>query len=515
MINITTYNNPIILGYHPDPSIVRVGEDDYYIITSSFEYFPAVPIFHSNDLVNWKQIGHVLTRESQVNLANRESSRGIFASTIRYHDGVFYMITTDVMGIGNFYVTATKPEGPWSDPIKIPYGNIDPSLMFDDDGTVYVTAQNGEAENSHIIQYEIDITTGKALTEPVVVFQGDGGSWTEGPHLYKIRGMYFILTASGGTGIEHRSIIARSHHPYGPYELYENSILTHNQMPDHPIQNLGHADFVEDKVGNFWAVFLGVRPTDGKYSVLGRETFLAPVSWTEDGWPTIDNNDGTLELTMKTDRLPVGTEQKQISSFRDDFNSPNLEDSWTFLRTNIGNKYSLTEAKERLKLLGNSLTLSDVGPSVFINKSQQHVQMEISTSMEFIPDSNGEEAGLAARYNEEAHYVIGVRQIGGEKYVVAHTTIKGENKELGKVLLDSDFVQLAIRSDKEKYFFLYTNANMEWMSLGEAPASSVSPEINGGFTGVCLGLYATGNGKDSRTPAYFDWVNYEEIVDKD
>src|SRR5690606_26826289 len=153
-------------GFYPDPSIVRVDETNYYMATSSFEYFPGVPIFHSVDLVNWQQIGHALTRKSQLDLSNTPSSSGIYAPTLRYHQGTFYLITTDVRGIANFYVTAKDPRGPWSEPIKIPYGNIDPSLLFDEDGKVYVTVQNGAGLDSHVIQYEIDPLTGEALTEP-------------------------------------------------------------------------------------------------------------------------------------------------------------------------------------------------------------------------------------------------------------------------------------------------------------------------------------------------------------
>ncbi|WP_342746144.1 glycoside hydrolase family 43 protein [Paenibacillus donghaensis] len=268
-----SYSNPILPGFYPDPSITRAG-DDFYLVCSSFEYFPGVPIFHSRDLIHWTQIGHVLDRMSQLDIRGCKSSGGIFAPTIRYYDGMFYMITTDVGGRGNFYVTAADPAGPWSDPISIPYGGIDPSLMFDDDGRVYVTTQQGADYDSHAIQYEIDVATGEALTEPVVIWTGDGGPWTEGPHLYKINGIYYIMTASGGTAKEHREIIGRSSSPYGPFERLPHPILTHKDT-ESPIQYLGHADLIEDNNGDWWAVFLGVRLVDSKYTVLGRETFLA------------------------------------------------------------------------------------------------------------------------------------------------------------------------------------------------------------------------------------------------
>jgi xylan 1,4-beta-xylosidase len=509
MLNTQRYANPIIPGYYPDPSIVKVGEEDFYLVTSSFEYFPAVPIFHSKDLIHWKQIGHVLTRESQVNLLERKSSEGIYAATIRCHRGIFYMITTDVMGIGNFFVTAEDPAGPWSDPIRIPHANIDPSLMFDDDGKVYVTAQKGWDRESHIIQYEIDIQTGQALSEPVVVCRGDGGVWTEGAHLYKINGMYYVLAACGGTGPQHRCIIARSTEPLGEYELYDRAILTHKDLPLHPIQCTGHADFVEDRNGNWWAVFLGVRPIGSeKFSVLGRETFLAPVTWDADGWPMIDNNAGTVNLVMEAPNLSGAGDWQGWGEYADHFDKGELDHSWAFVRTHDKAMYSLTEKPGSLRLSGKANHLSDAGTPAFVARRQQHVHMSFESLMSFQPVVDEEEAGLAVRYNEQAHYEIGVKRISGNPYVVAHATVKGETKELGRAAFDGDEILLRIASDEWCYDLQYAVGAGEFVTLGQADAYYLSPECNGGFTGVCIGVYATGNGKISETPAYFDWVKY-------
>ncbi|WP_238323000.1 glycoside hydrolase family 43 protein [Gorillibacterium massiliense] len=508
------YRNPVISGFYPDPSVLRVG-DDFYLVTSSFEYFPAVPIFHSKDLVNWKQIGHILDRESQVNLDERRSSSGIYAATLRYHDGRFYMITTDVRGIGNFYVWAERPEGPYSDPIRIPYGNIDPSLMFDDDGKAYVTAQNGEGAESHIIQYEIDIRTGEALTEPVVVCRGDGGVWTEGPHLYKINGMYYVFCACGGTGEDHRELVARSSHVFGPYELYPQPVLTHNQMQDHPLQYIGHADLVDDRNGNWWAVFLGVRPvpsSEGSFTLLGRETFLAPVIWTEDGWPVIDNNVGNVGFLMETDGL-LAPQEETAQLEQDDFDGSVLDLSWAFVRTEPKNSYSLTERPGWLRLKGNALTLSDVATPACVLKRQRHFRMRMSACMEFHPRADGEEAGLCVRYNDSAHYEIGVKNIAGERFVVVSCTMKGVTEGIGRMKLMDDAeaapVFLAVTSDEEAYSFSCSSDGQEWRELGSAPTRLLSTNVNAGFLGVCAGLYATGNGTACQTPADFDWFRYE------
>lgn len=514
---LVSYTNPILPGFYPDPSVTRAG-DDFYLVNSSFEYFPGVPIFHSRDLLHWEQIGHVLDRLSQLDLRNRLSSDGIYAPTIRHHDGVFYMITTDVRGIGNFYVTATDPAGPWSDPIRIPYGGIDPSLFFDDDGKVYVTAQQGADDDSHAIQYEIDIATGQALSEPVVIWRGDGGPWTEGPHLYKIRGTYYIMSASGGTAKEHREIIGRGSGPYGPFELYPEPILTHRCL-DHPIQYLGHADLIEDPNGDWWAVFLGVRLVGSGYSVLGRETFLAPVIWNEDGWPMIDNNEGLVQLEMSVPRVPgaglgsgSGSGQKAVGKVspteKDDFEGNLLSPSWTFLRNPAEDSWSLSERPGWLALRGQAAGLNDVAPVAFVGRRQQRVEAEWNTLLQFKGIRDGEEAGLCARRDEAAHYEVVLTRDNGQNKVVARLTVRGETRIAVIVPVYTDYVYLKIRSDEKRYTLYYSLAGRQWTELAAETALALSPEDVAGkicFTGVVVGLYAAGNGKPCAAPAYFDW----------
>jgi len=510
-IHAIGYTNPVLPGFYPDPSIARAG-DDFYMVCSSFEYFPAVPIFRSRNLADWEQIGHVLDRDSQLDLRARRSSDGIYAPTLRYHNGTFYMITTDVYGIGNFYVTTQDPAGPWSDPILVPYGGIDPSLFFDDDGKVYVTAQQGADYDSHAIQYEIDIATGKALSEPVVIWKGDGGPWTEGPHLYKINGMYYIMSASGGTAKDHREIIGRSASPYGPFELYPHPILTHRGI-EHPIQYLGHADLVEDMNGDWWAVFLGVRLVDSGYSVLGRETFLAPVTWNDEGWPMIDNNEGTVNLDMRVKRLP-GTPERiksgpmALFEGKDDFDEPKLRHGWTFLRNPAEGSWSLTEREGWLTLRGQSAGLNDVGQVAFVGRRQQHVRAEWRTLLEFGAIRDGEEAGICARRDEDAHYEIFLKQEDGRKMIGARLTVRGESKLAAEAPVHADSVYLKISSDVTGYSLSYSLDGLEWVRLGQGAAKPLSPEdfVNKMcFTGVLIGLYASGNGKPASGPASFDW----------
>lgn len=269
-----TYRNPVIPGFHPDPSVCRVG-DDYYLVTSSFEYFPGVPLFHSKDLVHWRQIGHCLTRVSQLDLSEARSSAGIYAPTIRFRDGTFYMTTTNVSGRGNFIVTTDDPHGEWSDGVAVDHPGIDPDLFFDEDGIVYYTT----SYNQGIYQSRIDAKTGQRFSDPRLIWSGTGGQYPESPHIYRIGDWYYLFIAEGGTEYGHMETVARSKRPEGPYESCpDNPILSHRSIQS-PIQATGHADLVQTPDGDWWAVFLGIRPVGYPFRHhLGRETFLAPVA---------------------------------------------------------------------------------------------------------------------------------------------------------------------------------------------------------------------------------------------
>lgn len=348
------FKKTIISGFYPDPSICRV-ENDFYLVTSTFEYFPGVPIFHSTDLVNWEQIGHCLTTSKQLPLNETPSSCGIYAPTIRYHDGVFYMVTTNVLEGGNFYVTATDPAGPWSEPIWFEDNQgIDPSFFFEEDGKCYLTGTGGDHEKPGIYQVEIDVQTGKYLSERKFIWGGTGGAYPEGPHLYKIGEYYYLMISEGGTEYGHMLTISRSKHPYGPFESYEgNPILTHRSL-NHPIQATGHADLVQHTDGSWWAVFLAFRPIGyPKKHHLGRETFLAPVTWTEDGWPIVGEMGVVGE---EIEHESITSEQRFDWKEREDFDQSVLDHKWIYRRNPIEENYVLNEQEGSLSLLGSSAT---------------------------------------------------------------------------------------------------------------------------------------------------------------
>lgn len=495
------YNNPVIPGFYPDPSVTRVGQD-YYLVTSSFEYFPGVPIFHSRDLVNWRQIGHCLTRPSQLNLHKIRCSGGIFAPTIRYHDGTFYMVTTNVRDypdVSNFIVTTKDPAGQWSEPVWFEGHLIDPSLLFDDDGKVYLTSSANR-------QNEIDTETGKLLTEPAEVWSGTGGRWPEGPHLYKINGLYYLMIAEGGTKFGHMETIARSSSPWGPFEpCPHNPILTHRSLLAQ-IQGTGHADLIQAHDGSWWIVFLGFRPVDVNCHHLGRETFLAPVTWTKDGWPVVNNNHA-VTLEMEAHCLEPHTSLP--APVRDDFDSSELNLCWNFLRNPYDGDWSLRERAGWLRLNGSPVTLDDVDSPAFIGRRQQHFNCRATALLEFDPQQDRDEAGLTALMNATHHYEIAVTRLSGSRRIIIRRRIGTLAAIVANAPCPEGPVTLEISATPREYTFRYAVSDGEMTDLGAGETRYLSTEVAGGFTGVYLGMYATGNGAKTKSPADFDWFDYE------
>lgn len=498
------FKNPVLPGFYPDPSVCRAG-DYFYLVTSSFEYFPGVPIFRSRDLVNWEQIGHVLDCKSQLPLDGAQCFSGIYAPVIRFHDGVFYMTTTNTSGIGNFIVTAKDPAGPWSEPVRVAQEGIDPSLFFDEDGSVYYTTSAGGA-----LQSKIDAATGKLLTEPVLVWKGTGGRYPEAPHLYKIKGYYYLMLAEGGTGYEHMVTMARSKSPWGPFEpCNRNPLLTHRSLPG-SIRATGHADMIEAD-GKWFVVFLGVR-TYGYEDThnLGRETFLSPLVWGEDGFPVIGNN-GTVSEDMES---ALASHLVPAPKMRDDFDTEALPFHWNYLRNPDESRYSLKERPGFLRLKGSKYSLDDIAPTVWLGRRQCHHKVKVTAAVVFAPGGDKEEAGLCVRKNESHHYEIFTTKRDNKACVVVRQRIGLLQKETACAVLPDNLKAgcvLGIEADLENYTFSYGKSACELTVLGKGTARYLSSEIAGGFTGVYFAVYATGNGKDCENPADFDWLDYKVI----
>ena len=429
-------HNPIIPGYHPDPSICRVGED-YYIVNSSFQYFPGVPVYHSKDLVNWELIGNVLDRESQVPLERANSFGGIFATTIRYHEGLYYMITTNVTKGGNFFVTAKDPAGPWSEPVYLKQGGIDPSFLFED-GKCYMVS------NPNYIQLcEIDPVTGKQLTDSKMIWKGTGGRYPEGPHIYKKDGWYYLLISEGGTEMGHGLTIARSRNIWGPYESNPmNPILTQfrEAAQSNQIQGTGHGDFVQAPDGSWWVVFLGFRRFGGDFHHLGRETFIAPLTWVA-GWPVI--NDGApINALMSvpaswTAKAPV----KKI--WREEFDS-SLDPKWVYIQNPEMSRYYMK--KGRLNLVGTS-PLEENDHPTFVGVRQESPGIVAETKVRL--ETSSGEAGLVAYQNPDGFVALAVE--GG--HATLRLKLKSVNTVLGSVPIKrgKDVVLRIVSDDGNMY----------------------------------------------------------------
>jgi alpha-N-arabinofuranosidase len=500
------YTNPIIPGYYPDPSICRVGAD-YYLVTSSFEYFPGVPIFHSRDLVNWRQIGYCLTRPSQLPLDGCQASGGVWAPTLRYHNDTFYMTSTNTTGGGHFYVTAKDPAVEWSEPVWVAGKGWDSSFFFDNDGKVYFQWFVHEPPGN-IYQTEIDIATGTHLTEPRVIWQGSGGRSPEGPHLYKIDGRYYLMAAEGGTEDGHMITIARGESPWGPWESCpHNPILSHRSL-DHPIQTTGHGDLVQDTAGNWWMVFLGTRPVGyPRYHILGRETFLAPVTW-EDGWPIVGNN-GTVDMEMEG---PLSTPHAwdSVEPLCDDFNDPELGLHWNYLRNPVLEKYSTSKNPGWLRLMGTEATLDDKASPTFLGRRQCHFNCRVSTLLDFTPQAENEEAGLVVLADNRHHYEIGITQEAGQRFVFVRRRIGTLQAVVAQQPIPDGLVTLNIAADESWYTVNYSVDAEPHKELAKGETRYLCTEAGAAvFTSTYFGMYASGNGKPCRTPADFDFFEIE------
>lgn len=507
------YSNPILPGFHPDPSICRVG-DDFYLVTSTFEYFPGIPVFHSRDLIHWEQIGHCLTRNSQVQLVpGAPNCLNIYAPTIRWHDGVFYVIVTCVNGDnhGNFFVTASDPSGPWSDPVELPFPGIDPSLFFDDDGKVYYLGTDQTVYLS-----EMDIQTGSAIGERHLIWQGTGANNPEGPHLYKINGMYYFLIAQGGTEMCHMSVIARSHSLFGPYEPCPHNPVLTNIGTSLPIKAVGHADLIDDPAGNWWAVCLGNRPLGYPFRHnLGRETMLVPVRW-KNGWPIMGENGTVLpEFDTKTSLLEyIPDGYVPGSAVYDRFCGDTLHPSWNYIYNPVSGLVTLTGSS--LRLTGNAVSLSEDAPKAWLGRRQEHFCCTAEATMTFFPKQEGEEAGLTIYMNPGHHYEIAYTRMNNENFVILRRRIGSLQAIETKIPCDAQHLTFRLVCNRERYefFFAVEGEHEKMVPVGGGEASYLTTEVGGCFTGNYIALYASGNGSDCMDSAEVTAFDYIPAVEE-
>ena len=496
-----TYRNPVIPGFYSDPSICRVGED-YYLITSTFEFFPGIPVFHSKDLINWNQIGHVIHRREQF-----PNGLNIFAATLRYHQGTYYMITTTVMGEGNFYMTATNPAGPWSDPIFIDVEAIDPDLFFDEDGKVYVISSTFDLA-------QIDLSTGQLVTEKRKVWHGTGGRYPEGPHIYKKDGYYYLMASEGGTEEAHQVTISRSNNIWGPYiSNPANPILFHANIAgmDKAIHGVGHADLVQAHDGSWWITFHGYRSVTGYpvHHTIGRETCMAPVSWPIGGWPEVNGN-GTISVDMRVPTLPQVPIAPKPTTIN--FEEP-LGLEWNYIQIPEQKNYELNTKKGTLSLIGSDLTIRPIGEKrspTFVGRRLTDLGFESITRLSFDPKNKNEEAGMIL-YNNGSHFDIIVTTDGDRRYLQVKLMFGQNTYRSNEIHLKPGYVDLKISGTGQEFTFAYAQEGQEFQVVDRADARFMSSETLGWFTGVYVGLYATGNGQQSKAKATYEWFEYRSM----
>lgn len=512
------YINPILSGFYPDPSICAAN-GKFYLTTSTFTYFPGLPIFESTDLIHWEQIGHAITRKEQVNFNGQRVSRGMFAPTIRFHEGTFYIICTNVSGDGNFIVTTKNPAGPWSNPIVIPDVNgIDPDIFFDEDGKTYIT-HNGPPPNNvslhdghrAIYMFEYDLEKQKIASESKLLVNGGTDMakepvWIEAPHLIKKGGFYYLICAEGGTAYHHSEVVFRSKNIDGPYQPYKNNpILTQRHLDksrENAITTAGHADFVELPNGNWWAVFLACRPYKDNLYNTGRETFLMPVTW-ENDWPKITGGNNPIPIYSEKPNLPISNIKTEPTTgnfvSKDDFTHASLDLKWNFIRTPLEKWYELDGEYLHMKPREESIhTLTNFS---FVGRRQQHLQFEASTKLTYTPTNNKQTAGLVAFQNETHYMLIGKRlNKHGETEVFLEVTSSTLNNKkpncIAQAVIPKDKdLFLKIDGNKGRYSFYYKiSETEEWQLLAkDIDATLLSTEIAKGFVGTYLAMYTSLN----------------------
>lgn len=527
---VAKVNNPILAGFYPDPSICRVN-NDYYLVNSSFSYYPGLPIFHSTDLANWEQIGFALDRPEQLNLDGAVLSGGLFAPAIRFYKGTYYITCTNTSHGGNFIITAKNPKGPWSNPVFLPaVHDIDPSLFFDDNGKAYIVYNSYAPDNKPqydghrtIRMYEVDLGTLQTKGgEKILVNGGSDISkkpiWIEGPHIFKYNKTYYLMCAEGGTGYNHSEVIFRSKKVEGPYEAYSgNPILTQRQLDVNrkkPVTSTGHADLVTAPDGKWYAVFLGCRPYKDDYYNTGRETFMAPVQWKNE-WPVIlpgnETVPGKVSISGASAKNPLPFSSDFL--FRDNFKNTALNNRYQFLRTVHEPWYQINSVAGTLTMQLKPETIAEKVNPAFIGFRQSHLRGYAATALLCTPATPREKAGLLVFQNENHYYYL-CQSIENDQPVLQ--LYKGPGNNGGEPLLLSTQkiqtnnrlpLQLKIQANGNAYSFYYAEkGSPQWKTFKEGlDASFLSTKTAGGFVGCMYAMYATSNGAPTSTNAVFQW----------
>jgi alpha-N-arabinofuranosidase len=506
------YRNPILHGFYPDPSVTRVG-GDFYLVNSTFAWFPGIPVWKSRDLVHWTQIGNAIDRPGQLDFKRFGLSRGVFAPAISWHAGTFYIANTCVDCGGNFVVTAKNPAGPWSDPAWLPAleGGIDPALFFDDDGSAWIV-NNGPPPGKPLYEghraiwvQRFDPRTRQTFGPRTMLVNGGVDiarkpAWIEGPHIFRKDGWYYLTCAEGGTAEGHSQVVFRSRRPDGPFAPFPgNPILTQRDLPrgrPMPVTSAGHAQLVEAPDGRWWATFLATRPYQGDFYNSGRETFLLPVSW-PGGWPRITAPGEAIPYArpapkLPQDRAPVPT--AGAFEVRDEFAGATLPPHWMQMRNPRERWWRLSA--RTLRIEPRPVQLGDNGNPSFLARRQQHMDASATTELRSCPSAEGEQAGLAALQNDDYWYLLALERSGHATSLVLKRRAGPGEPAGGSLVAQTPLrcgapLRLRIEAKGAAYGFSYSRPGEAWHSLGALQDGTIlSTRTAGGFVGAMFGLFA-------------------------
>ncbi|WP_066796843.1 glycoside hydrolase family 43 protein [Sphingomonas soli] len=515
------FRNPILRGFYPDPSVTRVG-NDFYLVTSTFSFFPGMPVFHSRDLVNWTQIGNAIDRPEQLDFKQLGLSRGVFAPTIQAKDGIFYILNTCVDCGGNFVITAKNPAGPWSDPVWLPAleGGIDPSLFFDKNGRTWILnngAPEGKPEyDGHraIWIQEFDLKTLKSFGPRTVLVNGGVDFskkpiWIEGPHIFQKDGWYYLSCAEGGTAEGHSQVILRSRSVTGPFLPNPNNpVLTQRDLPGdraNRITSAGHAQLVTTPDGKWWATFLAVRPYAEDFYSTGRETFLMPVEWVN-GWPFITRE--PIPVALPRPKLPRTARPAVPTSgafaVRDEFDGAKLPPYWMMMRNPREQWFALKDSA--LELTARKQGLGDNANPSFLARRQQHMNASATTSVRFTPEKDGDRAGLVVLQNDDYWFFFGIKQVAGKRQLVIERRNGPKDPAAGVPIATAEALgyapvpgtavalRISVRGDLYRFDVgvpLGDNQDLvAWTPLTMLRTDGLTTRTAGGFVGSVFGPFA-------------------------
>lgn len=486
------YINPVIRGFYPDPSVCKAGRY-FYLVCSSFQFFPALPLFRSKDMVKWEQIGHCITRKSQLDLTHCRASGGLYAPTIRYNNGRFYVAVTNTDGDGNFYLYTDDIEGEWSDPISVDRGGIDPSLLFDGDKTYFMSNGVDDFGEKGISLCEIDIETGKVISPCKCICKGTGGRHVEAPHLYHIGEYYYLLVAEGGTEYGHTECLFRSREPFGEYESCpHNPILTNRRLGGYLIQGAGHADIVCDSDGQWWMVNLAFRQINEwrQFHHLGREVFLEPIYWQEDDWFKV-GSDGTSRIEFKVNELSCTHSLTP---------PPYPEEKWSidpktacYIRCPDYGNYRING--NTFELLGTTASLNSRENVTFIGDRQHEFNCTAEVEINTQNIGKSTKCGLTAYMDENDHYDLSVTRSDNGTVISGVIHVGGVPIKMNEITVSGDSAQLMIKAEAQMYFLYGKNDQLQWQQLAAMESKYLSSEVCEGFTGVIIGIFCEDSAK--------------------